>query len=230
MLSETYKQIMQHIRGVLHNPTTSVKYTMMSDGKHAKKSLRWLLRINPSASFALKVATFGHDIERAVFSAINPRSFSSDQDYRTEHSLRSANIVREIALRYYIPEIDLCLEAPRNKRYFKYFSLSSGNVMLPIEEDEIDLIWRLILNHEVGSKDDQNLNPKADDLKDADKLANLQWYDDWYSCGSIEEKVAVEYGIKNIFDRISLRNRKFARQIEFKNREIEELIRSFSDK
>ncbi len=36
------------------------------DPVHSKNTLEWLLRLNPDADEALKIAALGHDIERAI--------------------------------------------------------------------------------------------------------------------------------------------------------------------
>lgn len=67
------------------------------DPVHAKNTLEWLLKLKPDADEALKLAAFGHDIERAIEERkVKRREYSSYDEFKDAHASNSANIIAEI--------------------------------------------------------------------------------------------------------------------------------------
>ncbi len=69
---------------------------------HAKLVHKWVLVLKPDASEALQIAALSHDIDRAI-TGITERDlddFSKIDDFKKEHSLRSAKFISEILTRY----------------------------------------------------------------------------------------------------------------------------------
>jgi len=67
------------------------------DPIHSKNTLEWLLKLNPDADEALKIAALGHDIERAIVDRKVMRADYKDYDaFKDAHALNSANILLEI--------------------------------------------------------------------------------------------------------------------------------------
>ena len=67
------------------------------DPIHSKNTLEWLLKLNPDADEALKIAALGHDIERAMVERKVRRQDYKDYDaFKDAHALNSANILLEI--------------------------------------------------------------------------------------------------------------------------------------
>ena len=97
---QIYQDIMGNIEFILLNPTTGGKYTGMSDDVHASRALHWLLQIDSTSSYPVRMATYGHDIERAVAPAINPNKYINDTKYRQAHSMRSADIIGQLLYPY----------------------------------------------------------------------------------------------------------------------------------
>jgi CDP-L-myo-inositol myo-inositolphosphotransferase len=67
------------------------------DTVHAKNTLEWLLKLKPDADEALKIAAYGHDIERAIENRkVRRKEYKSYDDFKKGHALNSANILKEI--------------------------------------------------------------------------------------------------------------------------------------
>ena len=64
---------------------------------HAENTLVWLLRLDPQAGQALRIAAFAHDIERAIESKKVLRIDYDDFDaFKASHASNSAKILMEI--------------------------------------------------------------------------------------------------------------------------------------
>jgi hypothetical protein len=105
--------------------------------KHAKDTLNWLLIINPNSDFILKISALGHDVERAI----NPWKLNghidkklNEKSFRMEHAKRSAEILKNILLKYKIKEI------------------------------EIQRMQNIVLSHEFGGNSEANLIRDTDSL------------------------------------------------------------------
>ncbi|MFQ6083004.1 MAG: DUF4202 family protein [Candidatus Aminicenantia bacterium] len=71
------------------------------DYAHAKSVKKWLLKFKPGADWALQLAAFAHDIERALPQRKVIRSkFSDYNDFKNAHALNSAKVVQEILDKY----------------------------------------------------------------------------------------------------------------------------------
>ncbi len=67
------------------------------DPIHAKNTLEWLLKLKPDADEALKIAAYGHDIERAIENRkVRREDYKSYDDFKKSHALNSADILKEI--------------------------------------------------------------------------------------------------------------------------------------
>ncbi len=67
------------------------------DFPHAKDTLSWVLRLDPSAGPALQLAALGHDIDRAVRERKVSRSDYQDYDaFKAAHARNGAAILLEI--------------------------------------------------------------------------------------------------------------------------------------
>lgn len=59
--------------------------------------MEWLLKLKPDADEALKIATLGHDIERAIEERkVRRTDYMSYDDFKRAHALNSAKILKEI--------------------------------------------------------------------------------------------------------------------------------------
>jgi len=98
------------------------------DYEHALNVLKWVNRLKPDADFPLRIASIGHDIERALSEQkVHRMNFSSYDDFKRAHAENSAKIVDEILSTY------------------------------PIAQDVIERVHYLIANHEFGKEGDVDL-------------------------------------------------------------------------
>ncbi len=69
-----------------------------SDLIHAQLVLKWTLVLRPDADEALQIAALGHDIDRAVTGITDKdlKDPSKYEDFRREHSIRSAKILSDL--------------------------------------------------------------------------------------------------------------------------------------
>ena len=67
------------------------------DPIHAKNTLEWLLKLNPDADESLKIAAYGHDIERASEEGkVKRKDYKSYDEFKDAHALNSARTLTEI--------------------------------------------------------------------------------------------------------------------------------------
>jgi hypothetical protein len=105
------------------------------DLKHSANTLEWLLRLDPHADEALRIAAFGHDIERAVSSRrINKADFKSFDEFKAAHAMNSARILNEV--------LEEC----------------------GVEKSMIEEVCRLVRLHEIGGDERSDLLKEADSL------------------------------------------------------------------
>ncbi|HKG53083.1 MAG TPA: DUF4202 family protein [Anaerolineales bacterium] len=98
------------------------------DYEHALHVLKWVNRLKPDADFSLRIASIGHDIERALpEQKVERMNFSAYDDFKRAHAENSAKIVNEILSRY------------------------------PIAQAVIERVHYLIANHEFGKEGDLDL-------------------------------------------------------------------------
>ena len=73
------------------------KSPVLEDPIHSKNTLEWLLKLNPDADEALKIAALGHDIERAIENRkIKRKDYRDYDEFKDVHALNSAKILEEI--------------------------------------------------------------------------------------------------------------------------------------
>ena len=76
--------------------------TVPEDPEHSRNTLEWLLKIDPRADTALRIAALGHDIDRAVETHKVQRADFTDYDaFKAAHARNSASILLKIRTRYY---------------------------------------------------------------------------------------------------------------------------------
>ena len=99
------------------------------DYAHAKSVKEWMLKFRPDAIWAIQLAAFAHDIERALPQRKVIRSkFSDYDDFKNAHALNSARVVQEILDKY------------------------------PLSRRVKNKILNLIKNHELGQTKDSDLD------------------------------------------------------------------------
>ncbi len=77
------------------------KTSVPEDFSHATNTLKWLLKIYPQASDALRIASLGHDIDRAVKERkVRRVNYQNFNDFKKAHAKNSAKIMREIMVGY----------------------------------------------------------------------------------------------------------------------------------
>ncbi|TEU05312.1 MAG: DUF4202 family protein [Candidatus Aminicenantes bacterium] len=71
------------------------------DYVHARGVKEWVIKFRPDADWALQLAAFAHDIERALPQRKVIRSkFSDYNDFKNAHALNSAKVIQEILDKY----------------------------------------------------------------------------------------------------------------------------------
>jgi len=71
------------------------------DYAHARGVKEWVIKFRPDADWALQLAAFAHDIERALPQRKVIRSkFSDYNDFKNAHALNSAKVIQEILDEY----------------------------------------------------------------------------------------------------------------------------------
>lgn len=102
--------------------------------KHAVGTREWLVKLFPDATQEMKLAAFGHDIERCFFEKTKQYANESYIDYKMRHARRSADI------------------------------LVSMMVALNFEWDECSKVYYLVTNHEGGGSTETDYIRDADSL------------------------------------------------------------------
>ncbi len=105
------------------------------DPRHADNTLEWLLRLEPDAGDALRLAALAHDIDRADDVRKVKRADFDDYDaFKSAHAHNSAEILRSILIR------------------------------CDVEADIVDEACRLVEVHEVGGDPRSDLLKDADSI------------------------------------------------------------------
>ena len=104
------------------------------DPAHAENTLAWLLRLEPDADPALRLAALGHDIDRATPDRVRRRDFDDYDAFKAAHARRSARLLRNI--------LEEC----------------------GVEPEVIGEACRLVALHEVGGDPRSDLLREADSL------------------------------------------------------------------
>ncbi len=105
------------------------------DPRHSKNTLEWLLRLEPDADEALKLAALGHDIERAMEKRkVRRVDFEDFDEFKAAHAGNSADILGEVMA-------------------------DCG-----VEEDMVEEVCRLVRLHEVGGDHRTDLLKDADGI------------------------------------------------------------------
>ncbi|MBW2062975.1 MAG: DUF4202 family protein [Deltaproteobacteria bacterium] len=73
------------------------KSKVPEDPGHSRNTLDWLLRLEPDADEALRIAALGHDIERALEEQkVCQADFTDFSAFKSAHALNSAQILKEV--------------------------------------------------------------------------------------------------------------------------------------
>jgi hypothetical protein len=154
------------------------------NARHLRRTLHWLLELEPDAPEALRVAALTHDMERHVPGGpqMDPATMPPHDDaYRRAHSERSARIVGD-----WLP----------------------GQGAEPGLMREVE---RLVLAHETGGADDEDLLQAADSLSFLE--VNGELCARWYTDGRCSRERSKEQ-LTHMFDRIRVaRARELARPL-----------------
>ena len=111
------------------------------------------------------------------------------------------------------------------KKFRKKHAERSSRIMKKIlkkynfNKFNIERVTSLILKHEVGRNEEQNL------IKDADSLSNFQWCDDFFKTRELEE---IKLILKEMYERMSIENITLINQIKFKNKEVRDLLKDLN--
>ena len=105
------------------------------DSYHIQSVLKWVLKLKPESSIALKIAALGHDIDRS-FSERKPKreDFDTYEKYKDAHAKMSAQIITELMQKY------------------NFDAKTIGKVKFLIE------------NHEIGGEEDVEILKEADSI------------------------------------------------------------------
>ncbi len=66
------------------------------DPRHADNTVEWLLRLDPGADAALRLAALAHDIERATPDRLQRHQFDDYDAFKAAHARRGARLLSEI--------------------------------------------------------------------------------------------------------------------------------------
>ncbi len=66
------------------------------DPAHAENTLEWLLRLEPEADEALRIAALAHDIDRAMPERVRREDFPDYDSFKAAHARRGARLLRGI--------------------------------------------------------------------------------------------------------------------------------------
>ena len=67
------------------------------DPIHAKNTLEWMIKLEPQADEALKIAALGHDIERAIDKRkIKRENYTDYEEFKKAHALNSAEVLSKL--------------------------------------------------------------------------------------------------------------------------------------
>ncbi|GAH33435.1 unnamed protein product [marine sediment metagenome] len=67
------------------------------DPIHARNTLEWMIKLEPQADEALKIAALGHDIERAISKRkIKCENYTNYEEFKKAHSLNSAEVLSKL--------------------------------------------------------------------------------------------------------------------------------------
>jgi len=105
-----------------------------TEHKHAISTWKWVLKLKHNANYELQIAALAHDIERGIYDDIVSSKFDNYDDYKKEHSLRSAEEIKKILLKY------------------------------NLDENFISKVYNLVLNHEIGGDNETNILKDADSI------------------------------------------------------------------
>ncbi|MFA5386371.1 MAG: HD domain-containing protein [Candidatus Paceibacterota bacterium] len=126
----SFERVKEEIKKIL--PNSPIEF----DPVHSELVLKNLLKLKPDADEAFQIAALGHDIDRAVHKITEKdlTDFSKIDEFKKQHSLRSAKIVADILKKY------------------------------GYDEKFVQKVSHLIENHEFGLDEDSRLLMDADSL------------------------------------------------------------------
>ena len=105
------------------------------DPIHARNTLEWMIKLEPQADEALKIAALGHDIERAISKRkIKRENYTNYEEFKKAHALNSTEVLSKL--------------------------MKNFKVKKELRED----IFYLVNHHETGDNKRANLLKNADSL------------------------------------------------------------------
>lgn len=144
------------------------------NARHLKRTLDWLLELDPDADLALRLSALTHDMERHFPGGpeMDPATMDPDDpEYRREHAERSARIVCD-------------------------WLVTEGADGSLVED-----VRRLVRAHEVGGTGDEDLIQAGDSLSFLETNAEL--VASWYTSGRCDRERA-KAQLRYMFDRIGV--------------------------
>jgi HD domain len=118
------------MNGLLAQARAWVKEKGEKIANHLLKTEEWLVRIDPSASEAARLAAMTHDMERAFpgedSPKVDPSKGPADPEYNTAHQERSARIVRSY-LESQGVSVDLAEQVGRLIQFHEYGGWPEAN-------------------------------------------------------------------------------------------------------
>lgn len=144
------------------------------NAEHLRRTLDWLLVLDPTASEASRVAALTHDMERHFPGGprMDPATMAPDDvGYRIEHSERSARIIGE------------------------WLRTEGGS------DELVAAVERLVLAHEIGGAPDEDVLQAADSLSFLE--VNPSVVAGWFTSGRCSRERA-RAQLEYMFDRIRI--------------------------
>jgi len=94
-----FELIKKEVEGIL--PNSPLDFELI----HARLVLKWVCELKPDADEALKIAALSHDIDRAITGITEKdlKDFSQLDEFKKEHSLRSAKFICDILSKHDYP-------------------------------------------------------------------------------------------------------------------------------
>ncbi|MFA6908325.1 MAG: DUF4202 family protein [Patescibacteria group bacterium] len=125
-----FDEVQQEVESIL--PRSPLDFELV----HSRLVLKWVCILRPDADEALKIAALSHDIDRAVTGITEKdlKDFSKLNEFKKEHSLRSAQFIGEILLKHQYPQ------------------------------QIIEKVKHLVGNHEFGGDEDTDVLTDADSI------------------------------------------------------------------
>jgi hypothetical protein len=110
------------------------KSELSRERTHAENTLKWVIKLKPSASLALRIAALAHDIERSDPHRYKENNFKSHEEYKKAHSEKGAMLLKTILRKH------------------------------GIDKNIIDNATNLVQLHEIGGNEEADILKDADSI------------------------------------------------------------------